>query len=178
MHNHLWISSANVNYLRTAKFAPLIFIVINVTQWLPLQVIAINCSTCAASWAPTYRCRPWNRTWWHGVPGFLRTPFPSRLPTLWVQRCSAWWWIWQSSSSTVYLSSLPESVRTGSIIKVQRSLQPNSVPAAESLGLPAVTGHVKRSGDIMLLGCIWPSVSLWPLPLDVQQKQVALSKLH
>lgn len=104
----------------------------NTTRLLPLQVTAINSSMCAASSAPTSRWRPLNRTWWRGALGSLNAPYPSPLPTQWVQRCFVWCWIWLSSSSSVYLSSLAQSTMKRNMVKVQRKPQPGSTPAAKS----------------------------------------------
>lgn len=105
----------------------------NTTRLLPLQVTATNSSMCAASSAPTSRWRPSKRTWWHGAPGSFNTPYPSPLPTQQVLHCFVWCWIWLSSPSTVYLSSLPQSAKKLKMVNVQRKPQPRSAPAAKSL---------------------------------------------
>lgn len=92
------------------------------TRLLPLQATAINSSMCAASWAPISRWRPSNRTWWHGAPGCLNTPCPLPLPTRHVWHYFVWWWIFWSSSCSVYLSSLPRLIKKRNMVKVQRNL--------------------------------------------------------
>lgn len=104
----------------------------NTPPLLPLQVTAINSSMCAASSAPTSRWRQSKRTWWHGGPGSLNTPYPSPLPTQWVQHCFVWCWIWLSLSSTVYLCYLPQYATKRKMVKVQTKPQPRSAPATES----------------------------------------------
>lgn len=105
----------------------------NVIRLLPLQVTATSSSTCAVSSAPISRCRPSNRTWWHGAPGSLKTPSPSHFPTHWAQRCFVLCWMCLSSSSTVYLSSVLQSAKKRNTIESQRKPQPNSATAAESM---------------------------------------------
>lgn len=97
------------------------------TRLRPLQVTAINSSMSAVSWVPTSRWKPLNRTWWHGTPGSLNTPYQSPLPTQCVQRCFVWWWILRSSSFTVFLFSLAQSAEKRNMVKVRRRHQPRSV---------------------------------------------------
>lgn len=115
----------------------------NTTRPLPLQVTAINSSTCAASSAPTSRWRQSNRTWRRDAPGSSNTPFPSHFPTQWVQHCFVCCWIWPLSSSTVYPYCLHQSAGKRNVANVQRKPQPRSAPAAKSpvishsLGVPS-----------------------------------------
>lgn len=170
MLNHILISFillkwvGRVNYLLSGKglnlllFRPLWHAwAKNMTRLLPLQVTAINSSMYVASWAPTSRWRQLNRTWWHDAPGSLNTPSPSHFLTQWVQRCFVWWWIWLSSSSTVYLSSLHQSVKKRNVVKVQRKPHPRSLAAKPPASwvtaevIPAGHETHRQVGDIQTL---------------------------